>query len=218
MPPPMKKVIKRKLKVASACSGMCTEGFALSNLGVPHRLMIAAEKDAYMRLFIGNNHDPEIIVSDVTKQPFINNITSTPDLFVGGFPCQPFSVGGLKQGEDDEQGRGTIVYHLIKFIKQHRPKAFLLENVKGLVTYHPETFERILTALKGITDDKGNHIYTVVWRELNSKHYSVPQDTRLFNGRMRRRIEEDRGGGRGAGGAGERGCQDGGTHASPDLE
>lgn len=52
------------------------------------------------------------------------------DLFVGGFPCQPFSVAGKRRGFEDT--RGTLFYHIARIIKAKRPAAFLLENVPGL--------------------------------------------------------------------------------------
>lgn len=55
------------------------------------------------------------------------------DIFLGGFPCQPFSVAGEKKGFDDE--RGQIFFEIIRILKDKKPKAFLLENVKNLKTH-----------------------------------------------------------------------------------
>ena len=52
------------------------------------------------------------------------------DVLLGGFPCQAFSNAGLKKGFDDT--RGTLFFDIARILKHHKPKAFLLENVKGL--------------------------------------------------------------------------------------
>ena len=55
------------------------------------------------------------------------------DLLVAGFPCQAFSHAGLKKGFEDT--RGTLFYDIARILKHHKPKAFLLENVKGLKSH-----------------------------------------------------------------------------------
>ena len=72
------------------------------------------------------------------------------DLYVAGFPCQPFSAMGSNQGVRDTKGRGTIINHIIAALATMRPRAFLLENVKGLVVQHRPTFESILEQLRKI--------------------------------------------------------------------
>ena len=54
------------------------------------------------------------------------------DLYVAGFPCQPFSIAGHQKGFDDE--RGKIVNYVLRHIQQNMPKMFILENVKGFTT------------------------------------------------------------------------------------
>ena len=77
---------------------------------------------------------------DTEKEVFYNDITKINaeempdfDLFVGGFPCQPFSVAGKRRGFEDT--RGTLFYHIARIIKHKRPAAFLLENVPGLLSH-----------------------------------------------------------------------------------
>ena len=55
------------------------------------------------------------------------------DLLVGGFPCQAFSVAGLRQGLDDT--RGTLFFDIARILDYKRPRNFLLENVKGLLSH-----------------------------------------------------------------------------------
>lgn len=53
------------------------------------------------------------------------------DIFMGGFPCQPFSSAGMQKGTDDPYGRGAMLSHIIRICKVKKPKYLFLENVKG---------------------------------------------------------------------------------------
>ena len=66
------------------------------------------------------------------------------DLLVGGFPCQSFSNAGRRAGFDDD--RGALFFEIIRLVTHCRPRAVLLENVRGLVT-NPETLQRVLSQL-----------------------------------------------------------------------
>jgi DNA (cytosine-5)-methyltransferase 1 len=89
------------------------------------------------------------------------------DLLIAGFPCQTFSVIGRKAGFDDT--RGQIIFHLARIIKEVKPKCFILENVKGLVTHDKgTTLETILKLLY----DCG---YLVSYKVLSSIDFGTPQ-------------------------------------------
>lgn len=71
------------------------------------------------------------------------------DIMLAGFPCQAFSIAGYRQGFDDEKGRGTLFFELIKIIRVKQPEVVFLENVKNLVSHNNgDTFETILDALR----------------------------------------------------------------------
>lgn len=90
------------------------------------------------------------------------------DLLVGGFPCQAFSIAGKRRGLDD--ARGTLFFEIARVLEAKRPRAFLLENVKGLFSSDDgRTFRTIIRTLT----DLG---YCVEWDCLNSKNYGVPQN------------------------------------------
>lgn len=94
------------------------------------------------------------------------------DFLVAGFPCQPFSSIGQRQGFMHAT-QGTLFYDVLRILKDKRksakPKAFLLENVQGLVTHNNgNTLDVILAAL----DEIG---YKVSWDILDSKYFGVPQ-------------------------------------------
>jgi len=90
------------------------------------------------------------------------------DILVAGFPCQPFSSIGKRQGFMHET-QGTLFYDLLRIIKNKNPQAFLLENVPGLTTHDGgKTFDIILKSL----DEIG---YKVFHQILDAADFGVPQ-------------------------------------------
>lgn len=90
------------------------------------------------------------------------------DLFVGGFPCQAFSIAGKRRGFEDT--RGTLFFDVARILAAKRPRLFLLENVKGLLSHDDgRTFKTIIAALVELG-------YSVEWQVLNSKDFGVPQN------------------------------------------
>ena len=92
------------------------------------------------------------------------------DILTAGFPCQAFSIAGRRGGFEDT--RGTLFFEVARIIKEKRPKAFFLENVKGLVNHNGgKTLETILYVLR---DELG---YFVPDPEtVNAKDFGVPQN------------------------------------------
>jgi DNA (cytosine-5)-methyltransferase 1 len=101
------------------------------------------------------------------------------DVLCAGFPCQPFSMAGLRKGFEDT--RGTLFFNIANIINykkentKHAPKVLLLENVKGLRNHNKgKTFAKILETL----EELGYNYKTEV---LNAKYFGVPQNReRLF--------------------------------------
>lgn len=92
------------------------------------------------------------------------------DLICGGFPCQSFSIAGVRGGFNDS--RGTLFFEIARIAKVKQPKYLLLENVPGLLNHDGgRTFATILNTL----DELG---YDVTWSVLNSKDYGVAQSRR----------------------------------------
>jgi len=90
------------------------------------------------------------------------------DLLTGGFPCQAFSVAGLRRGWNDT--RGTLFFDIARILREKKPRYFLLENVRGLLSHdNGRTFSTILEVLSDIG-------YLVQWEVLNSKNFGVPQN------------------------------------------
>ena len=90
------------------------------------------------------------------------------DVLTAGFPCQPFSICGKRQGFEDT--RGTLFFHICKIIEAKQPSVVLLENVKHLVHHdRGRTLDIILYSL----EDLG---YLVDYKILNSKDFGLPQN------------------------------------------
>jgi len=89
------------------------------------------------------------------------------DILLGGFPCQSFSIIG--QGKGFEDTRGTLFFNIASIIQEKQPKAFMLENVKQLVTHDKgNTFKVILETLSKLG-------YTVHHKVLNALDFGLPQ-------------------------------------------
>lgn len=102
---------------------------------------------------------------DITKI----NADTLPDFdcFIGGFPCQSFSIAGKRGGFDDT--RGTLFFDIARIATVKKPKVILLENVKGILSHDKgRTFETILKTL----DELG---YDVEWCVFNSTDFGRPQ-------------------------------------------
>ena len=92
----------------------------------------------------------------------------TFDILAAGFPCQPFSYAGLKEGFKDET-RGTLFFEICRILDYHKPPMLFLENVKGLVSHrNGKTLDTILRTLRSLG-------YYPHWKVLSSLDYGLPQ-------------------------------------------
>jgi DNA (cytosine-5)-methyltransferase 1 len=90
------------------------------------------------------------------------------DILLAGFPCQPFSTAGTRQGFLDT--RGTLFFEIERILRDKQPFGFLLENVEGLVKHDKgRTLATILNKLKQLD-------YHVTWKVINAKNFGIPQD------------------------------------------
>ena len=165
-------------------------GFHTAMHSVGGKCVFASEWDKYARvsyeanykdieptLFIKDKNDNYLYFNeDITKA----NPANIPafDVCCGGFPCQPFSVAGLRRGFEDT--RGTLFFNIANIVKNkietgNPPKVLFLENVKGLKSHMKgETLKTILATL----DELG---YAYNYDVLNAKYFGVPQNReRLF--------------------------------------
>ena len=112
------------------------------------------------------NIDKNIILGDIT-QISSNNIPDNPDIVIGGFPCQGFSVANNNRSMKDE--RNFLYKELLRIIEDKQPKFFVAENVKGLLSM--ENGEVIKLIIKDF-EEIG---YKVNYKVLNAADYGVPQ-------------------------------------------
>ena len=161
-----------KIRIGTDCSGMEAPIQALRNLKVPFRHVFSCEIDKHARTTIEANFPPDTMYTDITKRDNKDEQTKDMDLYVAGFPCQPFSTAGKQQGFEDEKGRGKIFLDIVDYITKQRPKIFILENVKGLVTLDKGAYmQQILSKLNAI----GQGVYEIQHKVLNTKDHGIPQ-------------------------------------------
>ena len=111
---------------------------------------------------IGNH----IVYGDITKIPS-SKIPNSPDVVIGGFPCQGFSIANTNRSMKDE--RNFLYKELLRVIKDKQPKFFVVENVKGLLSI--ENGKVIKMIIKDF-EDLG---YKVDYKLLNAAEYGIPQ-------------------------------------------
>ena len=161
-----------KIKLATIFSGIGAIEHAFERMGVPYELVFACDNDKYVKESFYANYDidsskwyddiNELNIKETKK--YKNKI----DLFVGGSPCQSFSMVGKRKGLEDT--RGSLFYNFAKIIKDTQPKIFIFENVKGLYSHDKgKTWE----VIQGIFDE-----LEYCWYEnlLNAKDYGIPQN------------------------------------------
>jgi DNA (cytosine-5)-methyltransferase 1 len=165
--PPPKRPTFKFIDLFAGIGGM---RMAFQNLG--GKCVFTSEWDAFSKKTYEANFG-EVPFGDITKI----NEDEIPehDVLVAGFPCQPFSIAGVskknalgrKHGFLDET-QGTLFFDVARIIKKKRPKTFLLENVKNLISHDKgNTFKVIQNVLKELN-------YTVYQKVLDGKHF-VPQ-------------------------------------------
>jgi DNA-cytosine methyltransferase len=169
------KQCKGHISVGSVCSGLLTEKWALEAIGVASTHKFAAEKNKHLQRFLQEHHEVDRFYNDVTDPQFLASVEAA-QLFIAGFPCQPWSAAGQSAGIQDR--RGHIIVYIVEYITTKLPNVFVLENVAGLLHRHGESFARILEMLHDVKDPcTKKAAYSIKWKLLNSAHVgAVPQN------------------------------------------
>jgi len=142
---------------------------ALKRLGVEVDHLFACDVDKHAKATIMANFPPKTWYDDLTTRD--NATAPKADVYIAGFPCQPFSMAGLKGGFDDKRGRGNIFFRVRDYIQAAQPKVFVLENVSGLVSIDGgRYFQAICQSL----EDLGT--YNIMHKILNTQDHGVPQN------------------------------------------
>ena len=172
---------KQKFKFIDLFAGIGGFRLAFQNLG--GKCVFTSEWDKYSKKTYEANFG-EIPFGDITKLQTKNYIPNEFDVLCAGFPCQSFSIAGKRGGFEDT--RGTLFFDVAEIIKEKQPKAFFLENVKGLRSHDKgRTLKVILNTLR---DDLGYFVPEP--QILNAKEFGVPQNReRIFIVGFRKDLE-----------------------------
>ena len=156
-------VIKNNLKFVDLFAGIGGFRIALEKVGT--ECVFSSEWDKYAAQTYQANFG-EIPYGDITKV----DISHIPDfdILCAGFPCQPFSSIGRREGFNHKT-QGTLFYEIVKILAQKKPIAFILENVPGIINHDSgKTISIILKSLNEIN-------YDVSYQILDAADYGVPQ-------------------------------------------
>jgi len=173
------------IKVGSDFSGVGAFDQALIRLGINYETIFSCDMDKYARqTYIENYGEPKYFPENVYDREIPKE---SLDIYMTSPPCQAFSLAGSRKGESEE--RGILFYNSHKFILENKPRFFIFENVKGILSDdNGRTFQRWIDYLaKSVNgqpvifphEESANyHVYHQV---LNSKDYGVPQNReRIF--------------------------------------
>lgn len=159
------------INLATSFSGIGAVETALKQLNISHDIIFAGDIDYYCKLTYFANYD----ISEDKWHNDIRNFSAKKykglvDLYVGGSPCQSFSIMGKRKGL--EEARGTLFYEYARLIAESKPKVFIFENVVGILNHDKGKTWQIISE---IFDDLG-----YLWKSwiLNAKNYGLPQNRR----------------------------------------
>ncbi len=151
----------------------------LESLGYKTECVMTSEIKPYAVKTLKHNFKQDFLAGDIfeLRSEFIPDF----DFLLGGFPCQPFSSGGKRQGFLDT--RGTLFFEIERILRSKKPYGFILENVEGLVKHdlgnkNDKIGRTLTTILHTLENDLG---YNVTWKVFDSIEFGLPQSRkRIF--------------------------------------
>jgi len=146
---------------------------SFQDLGFETECVMTSEIKPYAVETLSKNFSHDYFVGDIFSVE--NKQIPDFDFLLGGFPCQPFSAGGKREGFVDT--RGTLFFEIERILKEKKPYGFILENVEGLVKHDIENKEdKIGRTLTTILDKLKNELgYKVSWKVLDSVEFGLAQ-------------------------------------------
>jgi len=151
------------IEVCAGCGGL-SKGFM--DAGFQPLLINEIDKTACETLKKNHPHHRGRIVQGSMTELSLERCS--PDVLMGGVPCQAFSHAGERKGLEDP--RGQLILEFNRLVNECRPKFLLIENVKGLATHEKgKTLESVLE----LFSNEG--LYKIKYKVLNAKDYEVPQ-------------------------------------------
>ena len=169
------------MKVGSDFSGVGAFDQALKRLGVNYETVFACDMDKHARqTYVHNYGQPKYYPENVYNR----EIPADPlDIYMTSPPCQAFSLAGKRLGKDDL--RGILFFNSHEFIIKNKPRFFIFENVKGLLSDEGgKTFSEWVNMLGGKSVNglpvlfpyETAAPYHLYWKVLNAKNHGVPQN------------------------------------------
>ena len=157
----------------SGCGGL-TKGFSMAGV----RSIFASDIDENAaKTFCRNFPDTPFLcksITDIEKNEVDELLEGrVPDIIIGGPPCQGFSLANKRRNKIKDDPRNKLFYGFVKFINWYSPKAFVMENVKGLLSM--QNGEVIKTIVEEFTN-AGVCGYNVAYKVLVASDYGVPQN------------------------------------------
>ena len=170
-----------RIKVGSDFSGVGAFDQALIRLGIDYETVFSCDMDKYARqTYIHNYGEPKYYPKNV----YDREIPKEPlTIFMTSPPCQSFSIAGKRKGKDSDNG--ILFFNSHEFILENKPRYFIFENVKGLLSDdNGKTFSEWCNMLGGksinglpVLFPYNNSVpYHIYHKVLNSKNYGVPQN------------------------------------------
>lgn len=155
--------MQRPLTCVEICAGAGGQALGLAMAGFVHVALVEYEQE-YCNVLKANRPEWNVICADVHE--FDGHPYEGVDLLAGGVPCPPFSVAGKQLGQDDER---DLFPEAIRLIREIRPRAVMLENVRGFLDSGFEEYrDHIFTEIKKLG-------YVTHIKLLNASDYGVPQ-------------------------------------------
>lgn len=164
----------KAIDLFAGCGGLSI-GFQQSN----YKIIKAVEYDEMVAATYMNNHkDIPVIVDDI-RNINVDSIfqKGETDVIIGGPPCQGFSMAGarIRQGFIDDP-RNYLFKHYFDIVKKVKPKVFIMENVKGLLTMHNgKIFDEIVSIFRDKEQLDGD-VYNIEYRVVNAMDFGIPQN------------------------------------------
>lgn len=160
---------ERTIRLATSFSGIGAIEYAFKRLGLRSKIVFAGDinpkcKEAYFANYNIAEEQWHTDIHDFDARSYRNKV----DIFVGGAPCQAFSIVGDQRGFEDT--RGTLFREFARVVKECQPKVFIFENVQGLFKHDSGRTWDVIR--KTFEDYCG---YDVHYQLLNARDYGIPQ-------------------------------------------
>lgn len=160
---------ERTIRLATSFSGIGAIEHSFHRLGLKYKIQFAGDIDTNCKKAYFANYP----ITESQWHSDVHNLDAKPykgkvDLFVGGAPCQAFSLRGKHGGFEDT--RGTLFREFARVVIECQPKVFIFENVKGMLSHDKGRTWKVIK--ETFENDCG---YDVYYQVLNARDYGVPQ-------------------------------------------